>query len=95
MFNLSEYVRILKQRKYDHIHGLPDRPKQHDAKVSHIDGTLFDDKARCEGGYIRRCFKNHSKGFGRRLSKRKGQYHRPGGSNPESIRDIYSIYQEI
>ena len=79
MFNLSQQVCRLKQRKYDHIHGLPDRPKQHDKKVSHIDGILYEDKAEHEHRYIIRRFKNYSKGFGRRLSKRKGQYHRPGG----------------
>ncbi|KKN73082.1 hypothetical protein LCGC14_0403910 [marine sediment metagenome] len=79
MFNINTAVKNLKQRKYDHTHGLPDRPKQYDANVFHIDGTLFDDKATCEHGYIKRRFKNYSKGFGRRLSRRKGQYHRPGG----------------
>lgn len=95
MFNLSEQVQRLQLLNHSKIHGLPYKPKQQDTKVDHIDGTLYEDKAEYEHGFMIRRFKNRSKGFGLRLSKRKGQYHRPGSSNAENTRNVYSIYQEI
>lgn len=79
MFNLQSEVIRLKQRKHDRVHGLPDRKKIYDKKVAHVDDMPFDIKAEQESGYITRRFHNRSADFGRRLSKRKGQYHRPGG----------------
>ena len=79
MFNLSNEVKRLKQLVRAKIHGLPYKPKQHDPKIQHIDDTPFDIKAEQEHTFILKRFRNHSMEFGRRLSKRKGQYHRPGG----------------
>lgn len=79
MFNLSEQVRRLQQLKYDKVHGLPSKPKRHDTKVKQVDDIPYNTKAEQEHTFILRCFRNYSRGFGRRLSKRKGQYHRPGG----------------
>ena len=79
MFNLSEQVRRLQQLKYDKIHGLPYKPKQYDNKIQQTDDIQFNITAEQEHTYMLRRFRNHSKDFGRRLSKRKGQYHRPGG----------------
>ena len=79
MFNLNREVNRLQQLKHDRIHGLPYKPKQHDSKVHHTDDTPYDTKAEQEHIYMLRCFRNHSTDFGRRLSKRKGQYHKPGG----------------
>lgn len=79
MFNLSKEVNRLQQLNHDKIHGLPSKPKQYDAKVKQVDDIPFDMKATQEHIYILRCFRNHSLDFGKRLSKRKGQYHRPGG----------------
>ena len=79
MFNLQSQVNRLKQLQHSKIHGLPYKPKQHDTKVEQVDGIPFDNKAEYEYKYILRRFRNYSEGFGRRLSKRKGQYHRPGG----------------
>ena len=95
MFNLSEAIKKLRQFKYCKIHGLPDKPKQYDKKVPQVDGIPFEIKAEYEHKYIIRRFHNRSADFGRRLSKRKGQYHRPGGSRTSSPRITYSIYQEI
>lgn len=79
MFNLNKEVNRLQQLKHDKIHGFPPKPKQHDSKVQHTDDTPFNIKAEQEHTYLLRRFYNNSVGFGRRLSKRKGQYHRPGG----------------
>lgn len=79
MFDLNEQIHKLQQLKRDKIHGLPYRPKQYDAKVKQMDGILFETKAEQEHTYMLRSFRNHSIDFGRRLSKRKGQYHKPGG----------------
>lgn len=79
MFNLTKEVNRLQQLQHDKIHGLPNKRKQHNPKVNHVDDTPFNIKAEQEHTYLLRRFRNHSRGFGRRLSKRKGQYHRPGG----------------
>lgn len=79
MFNLSEQVHRLQQLKHDKIYGLPNKPKYYNPKVKQVDGTPFDIQANTEGMAIPHSFHNHSLDFGKRLSKRKGQYHRPGG----------------
>ena len=79
MFNLQSQVRRLQQLQHDKIHGLPSKPKQHDTKIKQTDDIQFNAQAAQEHTYMLRCFRNHSADFGRRLSKRKGQYHRPGG----------------
>ena len=79
MFNLSVETRRLQQLKYDKVHGIPSKPKQHDTKVKQTDDIQFNAQAAQEHTYMLRCFRNHSKDFGRRLSKRKGQRHHPGG----------------
>ncbi len=95
MFNITKAVKQLKQLSYCKIHGLPYKRPRYDSKVPHIDDTPFDIKAEQENTYIKRSFRNYSVNFGRRLSKRKGQYHRPGGSRTNSPRIVYSLYQEI
>lgn len=78
MFNLnSEVQRLFKLRELKNK-PVKYRPKK-DPAVSHIDGTTFEIDAEREGAAIPHSFHNHSLGFGRRLSKAKGQYHRPGG----------------
>lgn len=79
MFDITKAVKQLRQLQHAKTHGLPDKKKQHDKKVQHVDDTPFDVKAEQESVYISNSFHNHSRGFGRRLSKRKGQYHKPGG----------------
>ena len=79
MFNLSEQVHRLQQLQHDKIYGLPYKSKQHNPKVEDVDGLPFESKAEQEHTFILRRFRNYSPDFGRRLSKRKGQYHRPGG----------------
>lgn len=79
MFNLSEQVRRLQQLKHAKIHGLPNKPKIYNPKVKQIDGEPFEITAVIESIAISRSFHNHSLGFGRRLSKAKGQKHHPGG----------------
>ena len=87
MFNINKEVQRLQQLQHDKIHGLPYKPRQGNPKVQHVDhrhdrpglDMPFDIKAEQENTYIVRRFRNKSADFGRRLSKRKGQYHRPGG----------------
>ena len=79
MFNLTKEVNRLYQLRHDKIHGLPNKPKQHDNKVQHTDCIPYEIKSEQEHTFMLRRFRNHSRDFGRRLSKRKGQYHRPGG----------------
>ena len=79
MFNLSEQVRRLQQLKHAKIHGLAIVRRRYDPKIQHIDSTLYEIEAEQEGMIISRGFHNHSLGFGRRLSKAKGQKHHPGG----------------
>ena len=79
MFNLSKEVSRLQQLKHDKIHGLFSKPKQYDSKVQQTDGTPYETIAEQEHTYMLRRFCNHSTDFGRRLSKRKGQRHHPGG----------------
>lgn len=79
MFNLSKELNRLQQLKHDKIHGLPYKPKQYDTKVEQTDDTPYNMKAEQEHTYMLRRFRNHSADFGRRLSKHKGQYHKPGG----------------
>lgn len=79
MFNLSEQVRRLQQLKHDKIHGLPSKPKQYDSKVKQVDAMPYETQAIQEHTFMLRRFRNHSRDFGRRLSKRKGQSHHPGG----------------
>ena len=79
MFNLQSQVQKQQQLKHDKIHGIPDKPKQHNPKVKQIDSIPYDINAEQEHTYISRRFHNNSADFGKRLSKRKGQYHRPGG----------------
>ena len=79
MFNLSKEVNRLQQLNHDKIHGLLSKPKQHDSKVQQTDSILYETTAEQEHTYMLRRFRNHSMDFGRRLSKRKGQYHKPGG----------------
>lgn len=95
MFNLNKQVQKAKQLQHDKIHGLPDRPKQYNKKVAHVDDMPYDIKAEHEHKYIIRRFINRSKDFGTRLSKRKGEYHRPGGSRTKNPGIVYSLYQEI
>jgi len=79
MFNLNKEVIKLQQLQHDKIYGLPPKPKQYDTKVKQTDDTPFEIKAEQEHTYMLRRFRNHSRDFGRRLSKRKGQRHHPGG----------------
>lgn len=85
MFNLSVETRRLKQLQHDKIHGLPSKRKQvktsptEDINLRQANTCVFDNQAEYEHTYIVRCFRNRSADFGKRLSKRKGQYHRPGG----------------
>lgn len=79
MFNITKEVCRLQQLKYAKIYGLPNKRKQYDKKVNHVDDIPFDIKAEQEDEYISRRFINKSLHFGRRLSKRKGQKHHPGG----------------
>ena len=79
MFNLSIEVNRLQQLKHDKIHGLPYKPKQHDTKIKQVDAIPYETQAEQEHTFMLRCFRNYSTDFGRRLSKRKGQYHKPGG----------------
>jgi len=79
MFNLQSETDRLRQLRHDRIHGLPNKRRQHNPKVRHVDGTLYNGKAMQEGAAISRGFKNKSLDFGRRLSKSKGQRHHPGG----------------
>jgi len=79
MFNLFNEINRLRQLQHAKIHGIPDKPKHHNPKVQQVDGIPFETKAEQEHTFILRRFSNHSLMFGRRLSKRKGQYHRPGG----------------
>ena len=79
MFNLTKEVNRLQQLKHDKIHGLPFKPKQYDVKVKQVDDIPYNTTAEQEHTFMLRRFRNHSADFGRRLSKRKGQYHRPGG----------------
>ena len=79
MFNLNKEVDKLKQLKHTKIHGIPNKPKQYDMEVQHIDGISYEIKAEQEHFFIKKGFRNRSVDFGRRLSKRRGQYHRPGG----------------
>jgi len=79
MFNLSKETNRLKQLRHDKVHGLPYKRLPKDSKVQHIDDTLFDIKAEQESVFMARRFHNHSIGFGRRLSKVRGQKHHPGG----------------
>jgi len=79
MFDITKEVNRLQQLKHAKIYGLPDKPRQHNPKVQHVDDIPFDTKAEQENTYIIRRFRNRTMDFGRRLSKRKGQYHRPGG----------------
>ncbi len=79
MFNLTKEVIKLQQLEHTKIYGLPYKPRQSNPKVQHIDNILFDINAEQESLYIDKRFRNYSICFGRRLSKRKGQYHRPGG----------------
>ncbi len=95
MFDINTAVKQLKELQYAKIHGIPDKPKQHNKKVAHVDGSLYEDKAEHEHIYMIRRFINRSKDFGIRLSKRKGQYHRPGGSRTKNPGITYSLYQEI
>lgn len=79
MFNLTKEVKRLYQLRHDKIHGLPYKRKPKNSKVNHVDGTTFNGEATQEGVAISKGFKNRSVDFGRRLSKAKGQYHKPGG----------------
>lgn len=79
MFNLTKEVNRLQQLKHDKIHGLLSKPKQYDTKVKQVDGMPYETQATQEHTFMLRCFRNHSRDFGRRLSKRKGQRHHPGG----------------
>ena len=79
MFNLNKEVDKLQQLKHDKTHGLPSKPKQYDIKVKQLDDTPYITTAEQEHTFMLRRFRNHSKDFGRRLSKRKGQRHHPGG----------------
>ena len=79
MFNLQSEVNRLQQLNYDKVNGLPFKPKQHDTKVKQVDGMPYEITAEQEHTFMLRRFRNHSKDFGRRLSKRKGQRHHPGG----------------
>jgi len=79
MFNLNREVNRLQQLKHDKIHGLPSKPKQYDNKVKQTDDTPFNTQAEQEHTFMLRRFRNYSADFGRRLSKRKGQSHHPGG----------------
>ena len=81
MFNLSKEVNRLHQLRHDKVHGLPYKPKIYDSKVKHIDGDMFEIAAEQEGCIMLQGFYNRSKDFGRRLSKRKGERHHPGGGH--------------
>ena len=85
MFNINKEVVRLQQLKHDKIHGLPSKRRQvktpptEDINLRQINTCTFDIKAEEEHTYMLRRFRNHSRDFGRRLSKRKGQSHHPGG----------------
>ena len=79
MFSIHTAVQKLRQLQHAKIHGIPPKSKQYDSKVKQIDDTPFNIKAEQEHRFMLRSFRNRSADFGKRLSKRKGQYHRPGG----------------
>jgi len=79
MFNLFNEINRLRQLQHDKIHGISDKPKHHNPKVQQVDGMPYEINAQQESMAMSSSFHNHSLMFGRRLSKRKGQYHRPGG----------------
>ncbi len=79
MFNLNTEVDRLQQLKHSKVHGLPYKPKLYDSKVKHTDGDMFEIDAEREANIISQGFRNYSKDFGTRLSKRKGEKHHPGG----------------
>jgi hypothetical protein len=79
MFNLTKEVNRLQRLNHDKVHGLPGKKKRYDKKIQHIDGVPYETQAGIEEQAMSNSFHNHSLAFGRRLSKRKGQYHRPGG----------------
>ena len=79
MFNLQSEVNRLQQLKHDKIHGLLSKPEQYDSKVKQVDAMPYEITAEQEHTFMLRRFRNHSADFGRRLSKRKGQRHHPGG----------------
>ena len=79
MFNLSREVNRLQQLRHDKTHGLPYKRKPKNPKVQHTDGSSLEQQAVREGAAIPHSFYNHSLGFGRRLSKARGQRHYPGG----------------
>ena len=79
MFNITKEVQKLQQLKHDKTHGLLSKPKQYDIKVKQVDAIPYEITAEQEHIFMLRCFRNHSADFGRRLSKRKGQRHHPGG----------------
>lgn len=79
MFDITKEVNRLQQLKHDKVHGLLSKPKQYDTKVKQVDAIPYEITAEQEHIFMLRCFRNRSADFGRRLSKRKGQYHKPGG----------------
>lgn len=79
MFNLQSEVQRLQQLKRAKVYGISYKRKPNDPKVEHVDEQVLEQQAIQEGTSIPRSFHNHSLGFGRRLRKSKGEYHRPGG----------------
>jgi len=85
MFNLTKEVNRLQQLKHAKTHGLPDKHRQvktpptEDINLRQANTCIFDSQAEQEDTYISRRFINKSADFGKRLSKRKGHKHHPGG----------------
>ena len=90
LFDIQKAVHKQEQLKYDAIHGLPDKDRDYQEPIQHIDGNVFEQQAEREGGQISKSFKNRSPDFGLRLKRQykvdgdmfpTGQKHRAVGRN--------------
>lgn len=79
MFDINKAVQKQGQLNYDRLHGLPDKPRDYQELIAHIDGDIYDVQAGRESSAIKRAFKNKSRDFGLRLKK---QYRVDGDSFP-------------
>lgn len=69
MFNIDIAIKRQEQLKHDAAHGLPDKDRDYQEPILHIDGDIYNEQAGCEGIAISKAFKNKTMDFGRRLRR--------------------------
>lgn len=79
MFNLNQAVKKHQLFEEQKVTGLPERKRQHNLPVKHVDISVYEQQAEREGRAISKAYRSRTMDFGKRLKRKTGQRHFPGG----------------